>query len=124
MWLGAVALVVGLLTLLSMSKIWLGAFWKPAPEGRASAPVPAAMLAPIAGLGALTVAIGLLAQPLVTYSQQAAAELTDRDRYIRLVLGPRTDPPTQLADEAAAPSENLPVDTGAAQAAPRTEESR
>ena len=127
MWLGAVALVVGLLTLLSMAKIWLGAFWKPAPEGRTPAPVPAAMLAPIAGLGALTVTIGLLAQPLVSYSQQAAAELTDRDRYVRLVLGPDVDQPTQLADEAAAagPEETDPLfNTGAPQTAPSPEESR
>jgi hypothetical protein len=98
------------------------------------------MLAPIAGLGALTVAIGLLAQPLVTYSQQAAAELTDRERYVRLVLGPAAAGPTQLADEtaasetaasetvaseaASAATEALPVETGAAAAAPRLEESR
>jgi hypothetical protein len=93
------------------------------------------MLAPIAGLGALTVAIGLLAQPLVTYSQQAAAELTDRDRYVRLVLGPAPTGPTQLADETgasetaaseagSAATEVLPVETGAAAAAPRLEESR
>jgi hypothetical protein len=83
------------------------------------------MLAPIAGLGALTVAIGLLAQPLVTYSQQAAAELTDRDRYVRLVLGPAADAPTQLADEAA--DDRLaaqPFVNGAASAAPQPEESR
>jgi len=103
MWLGAVALVVGLLTLLSMAKIWLGAFWKPAPEGRAPGRIPAAMLAPIAALGAITVTIGLMAQPLVTYSQQVAAELSDRERYIGLVLNPGDDSGTGLADETQTP---------------------
>ncbi len=104
MWLGAVALVVGLLTLLSMAKIWLGAFWKPAPEARSPGRVPAAMLAPIAGLGAITVMIGLMAQPLVTYSQRTAAELTDRERYIGLVLNPSADSATRLADETDPPA--------------------
>jgi multicomponent Na+:H+ antiporter subunit D len=109
MWLGAVALVVGLLTLLSMSKIWLGAFWKPAPEPRGHVHIPMAMLAPIAGLGAITVAIGLMAQPLVTYSQQTAAELSDRERYIGLVLSPGNANATQVADDTSPPA---PRDAG------------
>lgn len=87
-----------------MAKIWLGAFWKPAPEGRTPGHLPAAMLAPIAALGLITITIGLMAQPLVTYSQQVAAELSDRERYIGLVLNPGDDGGTWLADETQAPS--------------------
>jgi multicomponent Na+:H+ antiporter subunit D len=119
MWLGAVALAVGLLTLLSMAKIWVGAFWKPAPAPRARVPVPAAMLAPIAGLGAITVGIGLMAQPLVTYAERAAGELSDRDAYVRLVLGPAAAADaTQLARDAEA------GETEPTQSEPSVEEAR
>src|SRR5690606_11955518 len=50
-WLAAVALFVGLLTLYSMSKIWIEAFWKaPARPEVAPGRVPVAMLAAIAAL--------------------------------------------------------------------------
>jgi multicomponent Na+:H+ antiporter subunit D len=92
------ALVVGLLTLFSMTKIWSEVFWKPLP--RTAAPEPAvkaelaedsraitSLLLPIGILAALTVAIGLAAEPLFDLAAQAAEQLMDREGYARAVLG-------------------------------------
>ncbi|GMV43720.1 MAG: cation:proton antiporter [Myxococcales bacterium] len=95
-WIVAVALAVGLLTLYSMVKIWNEAFWKPAPvagvagapPGPPSAPV-GPLLLPIGALAAITVLVGLWAQPFVELSGRAAAELMDPARYIAAVLGVR-----------------------------------
>ncbi len=86
-WLGAVGLFVGLLTLYSMSKIWIEAFWKKSPstvQRRRRLPLP--MLLPIAALGALTLTIGFNAEPFVRYSQLAAEGLMNRSSYIAAVF--------------------------------------
>jgi len=95
-WLAAVALAVGLLTMLSMSKIWMEAFWKAPPSGAAltKGRVPTAMLASIAFLAAFTVAIGLMAEPLVSYATVSGAELADPSRYIDRIL---PEPPRVVA---------------------------
>jgi len=77
LWLwGGVALAVSLLTLYSMAKIWLEAFWKPHPEGRviesATAGQGAAYWA-IVLLAALTLAMGLAPEPLIRYVEAATA---------------------------------------------------
>jgi multicomponent Na+:H+ antiporter subunit D len=77
----ACALVAGLFTLLSMVKIWNEAFWKPSPSPAADEvtrrPVRVGVLrlVPIAGLAALTVAIGLYPEPLLRLAQRSAHEL-------------------------------------------------
>ncbi len=91
----AVSLVVGLLTLFSMTKIWAEAFWKPAPAdaaGKSSIPPLAGgekclLLLPIGLLATLTVSIGLAAAPIFNLATQAAEQLTTREAYIRAVLG-------------------------------------
>ncbi|TVQ64070.1 MAG: Na+/H+ antiporter subunit D, partial [Phycisphaerales bacterium] len=92
----AVALGVGLLTLYSMTKIWGEAFWKNAPmredadvtpPGRAEL---ALMLGPIIGLGALTVLMGVFAQPLFEIALRAGEQLLDPTDYIEAVLGAST----------------------------------
>jgi multicomponent Na+:H+ antiporter subunit D len=84
----AVALLVGAFTLLSMTKIWLQAFWEPAPDPAPTAtPAAAAMVAPAVALAALTVAIGLWATPLLTLAERAAAELMRPEVYVQAVLG-------------------------------------
>jgi multicomponent Na+:H+ antiporter subunit D len=99
----ATALLVGLLTLFSMTKIWGEVFWKPRPktapfaeavsEGEASV---AAMrrqglslweVSPVIVLAALTVLIGLFAEPVFTVAMRAAEQLLDPSEYIRAVLG-------------------------------------
>lgn len=64
---GGVALAVGLLTLYSMSKIWVEAFWKPSPVERAVVPLPTATLAGIGVLTLLIVALGLYPDPVIRH---------------------------------------------------------
>jgi multicomponent Na+:H+ antiporter subunit D len=87
----AVALVVGLLTLYSMTKIWNGAFWKPLATGLDLQPIDRGtllMVSPMIGLALLTVLIGLWAEPFLAYSREAAELLLDTQPYIETVLGP------------------------------------
>ncbi len=88
----AVALAVGLLTLVSMMKIWAEAFWKPLPPDSDATDLASAgslrlMIGPIAVLATLTVLIGLGAGPVFELSLRAADQLLDREAYIRAVLG-------------------------------------
>jgi len=91
MWLAAtVALLTGLLTLLSMSKIWNEAFLKAHPAGEGGLrvpPGPRRAYVVMAGLGAITVLFGLAAGPLFDYATAAAEQLVDPAGYIRAVLG-------------------------------------
>jgi multicomponent Na+:H+ antiporter subunit D len=85
----AVALVVGLLTLVSMTKIWAEAFWKPAPAASRPGPAPGhapALLLPVVTLAAITVALGLAAEPIFALSTRAAEQLLDSSRYVEAVL--------------------------------------
>lgn len=90
-WIAAgAALVVGLLTIYSMTKIWGEAFWKPHPAGDAALdtrPLPTPYLLAIGGLAALTILIGLFPAPFYAFAEQAAADLIDPSRYIQAVLG-------------------------------------
>jgi len=86
-WLAAVALGVGALTLFSMSKIWMEAFWKAPLLVRATPRrVPVAFVVPIVALGAVTLAIGLFADPFVEYARTATEVLVDRTQYIAAVF--------------------------------------
>ena len=88
-----VALAVGLLTLFSMTKIWNEVFWKKAPdnsnifhtdikiEGKFS------IFIPIIFLAAITVIIGLNAEPFFDLAQRASNELLNPQLYIDSVLG-------------------------------------
>ena len=92
-----VALFAGLLTLVSMLKIWNEAFWKPAPDDETSTdnsgqrrPQPrqlALLVTPSVVLAVLTLAIGLYPQALLSASQRAATELLDRSGYVQAVIG-------------------------------------
>jgi len=88
-----VALGVGLMTLYSMTKIWIAVFWEPpaAGSGRTARPktenLPAAMLVPVAALAGLTVVIGLGAQPFMALAQTAAVELLAPQLYVQAVMG-------------------------------------
>lgn len=91
-----VSLFVGLLTLFSMSKIWMRAFQAPAkePDGEQSVDVPersvhpAWLYVPVVMLAGITVAMGLFAAPFHSFAASAANELMNPDIYIRAVLGP------------------------------------
>jgi multicomponent Na+:H+ antiporter subunit D len=83
---GAVVLVVGLLTLVSIARLWDEAFWKPA-ERPAVAPKPArALMVPVVGLSLLIVGVTIGAQPLFALTSRAAEQLLSPEAYIRAVL--------------------------------------
>ncbi len=87
----AAAVVVGLLTTYSMTKIWGEAFWKPDPEadsetGGGQSP-DLWMLAPVSGLVCLTLFIGLVPGPFLEVAHRAAHELTHPELYVQAVLG-------------------------------------
>lgn len=86
-WSGGTVLVVSLLTLLSMSRLWDEAFWKPAAPGADKASPVAPMVAPIAMLSLLTLGVTFGAQPLFELAMRAANGLVDPSDYIRAVLG-------------------------------------
>ncbi len=87
-WLAGLGLFVGLLTVFSMSKIWVEAFWKPpAIERKVPRRVPVTMLVPMAALGAVTLTIGFAPEPFVAFANEAAASLLDTSSYIEAVLG-------------------------------------
>lgn len=74
----AIALGVGLLTLYSMLKIWLEAFWKPHPDERHGEPRAALAVWPftaVAALAALVTAAGLWPDPVVSYVGSAVSAL-------------------------------------------------
>ncbi|MYL25351.1 MULTISPECIES: Na+/H+ antiporter subunit D [Halomonadaceae] len=92
----AVALLVGLLTLYSMTKIWAEVFWKAAPDTESGEPAGQGstvglgwMYTAIAGLAACTVFIGLNGEPIYALAETAADQLLNPDRYIRAVLEAR-----------------------------------
>lgn len=90
-WLAAgTAVAVSLFTLLSMLKIWNGAFWgdDPEPPARQAAPVPGRLVLPVLALAALSVVLGLGAQPLLTLSTAAAGNLVDVAGYVEAVSAP------------------------------------
>ncbi|MFO7653655.1 MAG: Na+/H+ antiporter subunit D [Candidatus Krumholzibacteriia bacterium] len=87
-----VALLVGVLTLFSMTKIWAEAFWRPSPRESVWQPLRWQQWLPLAGpsvlLAGLTVAIGLYGGPFFELAQRAATELFTPEAYVAAVLGP------------------------------------
>jgi len=85
----AVSLLVGLLTLFSMTKIWAGAFWGPPPEDAAPTAkrAPALMVGATATIVALSLAVALFAGPMFHLTEEAARQLADRTAYVQAVLG-------------------------------------
>lgn len=85
-----VALIVGLLTMFSMTKIWAEVFWKadPAPpetEENPSLSHLAGLILPVAALAAVTIIIGLFSEPFLRLAIDAAEQLLDPTEYIRAV---------------------------------------
>jgi multicomponent Na+:H+ antiporter subunit D len=70
---GGAALATGFLTLYSMSKIWLEAFWKPRPDGVSTAPssrianIPWSAWAAVVGLSFFVLYIGVYPEPLIHF---------------------------------------------------------
>jgi multicomponent Na+:H+ antiporter subunit D len=86
-WVAGIALTVSLLTVLSMARLWDGAFWKPVTATAPVAPLGAAIVAPVAVLVCLTLGLTVVAGPAFDLSKRAAAQLLNADEYVRAVLG-------------------------------------
>jgi multicomponent Na+:H+ antiporter subunit D len=90
-----VALVVGFLTLYSMSKIWNEAFWKKMPnettEDSQSKSVSLSsikpMLIPVIMLAGITLTIGLFGESVLQLAMMTAEQLLNPEIYINAVLG-------------------------------------
>jgi multicomponent Na+:H+ antiporter subunit D len=92
-----IALLVGLLTLFSMTKIWNEVFWKDDPKGSENHIQEAykltgnykkyMMIVPIVFLALITVIIGFYAEPFFDFANNAAHQLIDSSVYINSVLG-------------------------------------
>jgi multicomponent Na+:H+ antiporter subunit D len=86
----AVALAVSFMTLYSMTKVWNEVFWKDAkPSNIPKQPntISAWLWAPTLAVVLLSVAAGLLAEPLLDLAGQAASQLVDPGGYVQAVLG-------------------------------------
>jgi len=95
-WMLGIGLLVGLLTLFSMVKIWLGVFWAPPTEDLDGVPYPEGvepaaaarpgapllMTVPTAVLVAAVVVIGVFGGPIFGLSERAAADLLDPTAYL------------------------------------------
>ena len=88
-WIAGIALAVSLLTVLSMARLWAGAFWKPAPVDASDPPLSAAMLIPVAVLACLTLGLTVAAGPVFNLSVRAAEQLLEPSGYVEAVLGGR-----------------------------------
>lgn len=86
-WVGAMVLVVGLLTLLSMGRTWADAFWHPSATAVDVTTPGTPLLIAISGLSLVTLAITFGAGPLFELTSRAAHQLLQRDEYVRAVLG-------------------------------------
>jgi multicomponent Na+:H+ antiporter subunit D len=92
----ATALMVGLLTLFSMTKIWAEVFWKEAPgaanpaEAAAAVPSPGIsrwlLIGPIVFLAGVTITIGLAVESVYVLATRAAEQLIDPTEYIARVM--------------------------------------
>jgi multicomponent Na+:H+ antiporter subunit D len=83
----ATALIVSLLTLYAMTKIWNEAFWAPAQADLPRVVLGTPMLLSTGALAAMTVLMGLAAEPLFGIALQAADQLLTHDLYVAAVLG-------------------------------------
>jgi len=89
-WLAGSILVTGFLTTITVGRIWVLAYWRPAPGDQAqdalpvSLPMGAAMA--LAGLVAVTVAAGVWPEPLMALAQDAARGLIDPSAYVLSVF--------------------------------------
>ncbi|MCU0788327.1 MAG: Na+/H+ antiporter subunit D [Verrucomicrobia bacterium] len=89
----SIALLVGVLTLFSMTKIWAEAFWKRQPDDHKPPPRPVGarrklipLVLPSAVFASLTIVIGLAGGPLFAFAMRASAQLLDPQGYIEAVL--------------------------------------
>lgn len=82
----ATALGVSLLTLLSMTKIFGKAFWRPAESRTTTADTAGILVASVVLLAGLAVLLGLAVEPLFALAETAGRQLSDPTPYLEAVL--------------------------------------
>jgi multicomponent Na+:H+ antiporter subunit D len=87
-WTTGAILVVGVLTIISMARLWDESFWKPASQPD-KAGMSRVMMLPIACLAAVTLALSVAAGPLFELSVRASEQLLDPQLYVNAVLNGR-----------------------------------
>jgi multicomponent Na+:H+ antiporter subunit D len=85
-WTGGIILAVGVLTIVSMARLWDEAFWKPSTEADKTG-MSTVMLLPIAGLALVTLSISVAAGPFFDLSLRASEQLLNPQMYVNAVLG-------------------------------------
>lgn len=86
-WIAAIALLVSLLTLLSMARLWDEAFWKAPPPEAGYGRLPPTVVMPAAVLAVLTLGLTITAGPVFDLTMRAAAGLLNPADYVHAVLG-------------------------------------
>ncbi|MBX5157182.1 Na+/H+ antiporter subunit D [Rhizobium sp. NZLR8] len=85
-WLAAVILVGGFLTTIAFGRLFLLAYWRPAPVELMPSEARWRTGLPLAALTALTIGFGILPEQLLALSQSAAAGLADPAAYLHSVF--------------------------------------
>jgi len=81
------SVVTSLLTLYAIVKAWNKAFWQTPPEPLPETTLPRTMVGPTAALVAVGLLLTVVAGPLYSYADRAAATMQDNSNYIDAVLG-------------------------------------
>ncbi|MBX4928193.1 Na+/H+ antiporter subunit D [Rhizobium binae] len=85
-WLAAAILAGGFLTTIAFGRLFLFAYWRPAPMALAPSRPSWRTVLPVAVLTALTIGFGILPERLLALSQAAAAGLVDPRAYLQSVF--------------------------------------
>ncbi|EJT06958.1 Na+/H+ antiporter subunit D [Rhizobium sp. CCGE 510] len=85
-WLAAAILVGGFLTTIAFGRLFLLAYWRPAPVERMPSEAGWRTGLPLAALTALIIGFGILPEQLLALSQSAAAGLADPAAYLHSVF--------------------------------------
>ena len=85
-WTSATILAVGVLTIISMARLWDEGFWKSASPNADKGPLGRVVMVPIAFLSAITLAMTFAAEPLFRLSIRASEQLLNPALYIDAVL--------------------------------------
>jgi len=89
-WLAGSILVTGFLTTITVGRIWLLAYWRPAanvdPDAEPLSPLPMGATIALAGLVGLSVLVGVWPEPVMALAQDAARGLLDPSAYVLSVF--------------------------------------
>lgn len=89
-WLAGSILVTGFLTTITVGRIWVLAYWRPAadvdPGAGPMTPLPMGTTIALAGLVAISVAVGVWPEPVMALAQDAALGLLDPSAYVLSVF--------------------------------------